>query len=217
MDDKRGLVSWVYNNIKNKILNNELNFGHQINIKEHMEEFQVSYTVVREVLERLVRSGLITKKPRTGYYVFKPTKDDIREIMELRMMLELYAIECSKKNDIDISPFKDVKREIEEMLIKEEMFKKENYVKTEVVHHLIISQLDNSRIKNFYDEVRDITLLFQHLVKRSTIVGIDRALKYHLKIANSIISKNYDKTEKLISEHVDISINHLGELLEENT
>ncbi|MDR2256353.1 MAG: GntR family transcriptional regulator [Arthrobacter sp.] len=54
-------------------------------------EFQVSKTPVREALQRLTHDGLIEVLPKRGYLVRAMTQADLRDVIELRELLEPLA------------------------------------------------------------------------------------------------------------------------------
>lgn len=61
------------------------------------EEYGVSKTPVREALHLLAAHGLVTVLPKKGYVVRTMDFQDVREIMDLRMLLEPYAVETAAR------------------------------------------------------------------------------------------------------------------------
>jgi len=55
--------------------------------------YGTSVTPVRDALQMLSQEGLITIKPRSGYFVTRITLKQLRDMLELREILELAAIE----------------------------------------------------------------------------------------------------------------------------
>ncbi len=55
--------------------------------------FGTSVTPVRDALQMLNQEGLITIKPRSGYFVTQTTLKELRDMLELREILEVAAVE----------------------------------------------------------------------------------------------------------------------------
>lgn len=84
------LTKWVYGNVKQLILDNELPGETQINIDDMSKQLQVSRTPVREAL-LLRNEGLVRIQPHVGCFVCNITKDEFREVFQLRSVIECYA------------------------------------------------------------------------------------------------------------------------------
>jgi DNA-binding GntR family transcriptional regulator len=54
--------------------------------------FNVSHIPVREALRRLESDGLVVIEPNRGAFVASPSADDVRELFDLRIMLECDAL-----------------------------------------------------------------------------------------------------------------------------
>ena len=85
------LTDWTYHYLKEKILNLELKPGQQINIEEFTEKLEVSRTPIREAFLKLASEGLIEVRPRVGYFVVEITEQDIRDLFEIREIIETRA------------------------------------------------------------------------------------------------------------------------------
>lgn len=77
--------------IRGKILRGEYEPGRLVIEADLAEEFGVSKTPVREVLQLLAAEGLVAVLPKKGYMVRTMDFGDVREIMDVRMLLEPHA------------------------------------------------------------------------------------------------------------------------------
>ncbi|MGC3954796.1 MAG: FadR/GntR family transcriptional regulator [Propionicimonas sp.] len=66
---RRGLHGQLLNALGSRIVSGELAAGQIINMEQVQTEFQVSRTVVREVLRELSANGLVDARPRYGTFV----------------------------------------------------------------------------------------------------------------------------------------------------
>jgi len=62
-------------------------------VDELSKEFNISQTPIREALYKLEGMNLVTIKPRKGIYVASFSRQDILEIIEIRMALEDLALQ----------------------------------------------------------------------------------------------------------------------------
>lgn len=86
--DRHQLKDGAYEAIREAIISFELKPGERIDKKELARRFGTSASPVRDALLRLEQEGLVEIVPFSGTYVKQLTLDDIREIYEIRMLLE---------------------------------------------------------------------------------------------------------------------------------
>jgi DNA-binding GntR family transcriptional regulator len=91
----------IYKELRRSIIMGYLNQGSRLSIKNIADKFNTSITPVRDALQMLSQEGLVTIKPRSGYYVSALTLKELRDLLDLRCILELAAIE---KATLRISP-----------------------------------------------------------------------------------------------------------------
>jgi DNA-binding GntR family transcriptional regulator len=85
----------IYHEVRRSIIMGEFKTGARLNVEEIAEHYQISVTPVRDALQMLNQEGLVTIKPRAGYFVTRITLKELRDMFELRNILELVAIERS--------------------------------------------------------------------------------------------------------------------------
>jgi len=78
----------VYRRIIESILNGTFGAGTRLVCNDIAEQFKVSQTPVREALLRLEKEGFVYSVPRSGTYVNRFTSEEIREIYNIREVLE---------------------------------------------------------------------------------------------------------------------------------
>lgn len=85
--------SRIYKEIRRSIIMGHCQPGERIDVDELARRYQTSVTPLRDALQMLTQEGLVTIKPRSGYFVARITLKQLRDMMELRKILELAAIE----------------------------------------------------------------------------------------------------------------------------
>jgi DNA-binding GntR family transcriptional regulator len=97
------LTQHAYERIKNEILMCELSPGEQIGQAQLRERLKMGLTPVREALQRLTHDGLVQPIPRFGYIVSPVTLADIKEIYELRCIVEIASVRLAAERADDAS------------------------------------------------------------------------------------------------------------------
>ncbi len=65
----------------------------RLNIEKLAQEYNTSVTPVRDALQMLSHEGLVVIKPRSGYFVSTITLKQLRDLLDVRRILELSGVE----------------------------------------------------------------------------------------------------------------------------
>jgi DNA-binding GntR family transcriptional regulator len=95
------LKNRIYANLRRSIIMGHRPPGEKINVRKIAEQYDASITPVREALQMLHQEGLVTIKPHSGYLVTRLTLKQLRDLFELREILELGAAERAAKRISD--------------------------------------------------------------------------------------------------------------------
>jgi DNA-binding GntR family transcriptional regulator len=82
------LAEIAYQQVKESILRGELAAGQALGQEELAGRIGTSRVPLREALQRLEAEGLVTLRPRRGYIVTSLDPEEIRDIFDIRMLLE---------------------------------------------------------------------------------------------------------------------------------
>ncbi len=88
----------IYQNLRYRIITNELGPGQQLFEKELMQEYQIGRTPLREIFQELQRNGLVEIIPKLGTRVVNMDLRTLREAIQLRRELEGLAAELAASN-----------------------------------------------------------------------------------------------------------------------
>ncbi len=83
----------VYKEIRRSIVLGKYQPGKWLKLDELAKVHGTSVTPIREALQMLDQEGLVTTKPHAGFYVTKVTLKELRDMLELRAILEIASIE----------------------------------------------------------------------------------------------------------------------------
>lgn len=83
----------IYRRLRRSIIMGRRNPGERLDIEQLALQFDTSVTPVRDALQMLNQEGLVTIRPRSGYFVARMTLKELRDMLDLRKILELAAVE----------------------------------------------------------------------------------------------------------------------------
>jgi DNA-binding GntR family transcriptional regulator len=85
--------SLIYKKLRRSIIMGVRGSGERLNVEAIADEYNTSVTPVRDALQMLSHEGLVDIKPRSGYFVKSITLKQLRDLLDVRRVLELTAIE----------------------------------------------------------------------------------------------------------------------------
>lgn len=97
-DDRPSRAQQVYRSIRQDILTTEIRPGALVLEAELADRYGVSKTPVREALQTLAAEDLVIAIPRRGYLVTSMSFHDVREVMELRLIIEPSLAAAAARN-----------------------------------------------------------------------------------------------------------------------
>ncbi|BBU38931.1 GntR family transcriptional regulator [Aeribacillus composti] len=179
-----------YEYIRDKILNGELPRGTKLTEERIAEELGVSRTPVREAIRKLEQEGLILQKK-----VVNPTDSDLRNIFQVRILLEGYAARYSATYMSEESL-----EELWKCIVTARTGTTEEIMEAnEKFHNIIVQTSNNPFMIDIIDRMQSIIYLF-----RKTVVYYKRPflIDEHEQIYKAIYHHDGDEAERLMKEHL---------------
>jgi GntR family carbon starvation induced transcriptional regulator len=84
-----------YRRIRSDIIMARLKPSHRLKLDALKESYTVSVTTLRETLNRLAAEGLVVAEGKRGFEVAPVSIDNLKELAELRLLVETHALERS--------------------------------------------------------------------------------------------------------------------------
>jgi DNA-binding GntR family transcriptional regulator len=114
------LAELAYQQVKEAILRGDLAAGQPLGQEELAARIGTSRVPLREALQRLEAEGLVVLRPRRGYIVTSLDPDEIRDIFDIRMMLEERAgyLSTLKATSEDIAAVEELLFAMENMKMR---------------------------------------------------------------------------------------------------
>ncbi len=198
--NKQSLADQIYHEIRDLIINVEVEPGEKIDVSVLEEKYEVSRAPIREALNRLANQGLVEVRPRVGYFAVELLPNQVRDICELRKLFETYALQQSVE-EVDKDDLKELLEESLELKHdgldpKELRFRFDQT--DERLHKLIITHADNELLEEFTERIHNLIGLTRHLNER-----IQEAIDEHVILLRAMINRNSERAKKALSKHLD--------------
>ena len=203
----------VYRDLKAQIISGKLAPGTPIHEKELARNLNVSKTPVRESLQQLESEGLIEKVPGRGSHVAHITLDYVREIYEIREIIECGAAKraalLQRQDEIRLK-----KEEIEKAARQAVAGQASDLKTLEDIHFFVIEMLNNKRLAQSYREVAQHNRrIVNHLGRHSPRWRVEQVFGEHLEILQAMVEGNPEKAEAAVQQHLRKAATYLMGLL----
>lgn len=204
------LADKVYESLKKAIYTQELKPGEKLDIFQIAEAYGVSRSPVKEAFNRLSMEGLLEIKPRKGTFVATFEVDKVIELLDARLMFEVWA---GKKliKELDCEQINIMRRILSSMdeLLNEENFDYFKYNNLDIdFHRSLIVALNNTHILKMYDSLNALWF-----AGRGTYgFALHRLRLYnpeHHQIIEALVHKDADKFEQTVNKHIASAKNDL--------
>lgn len=194
----------VYNILFDRILTGH--YAHDEKLKEEdlAEEFNVSRTPIREILNQLAQDGLVDKIPKKGTRVIGFSVDDVEEIYEIRKSLEVQALRYSA-SFLSIQGLKEIREEIQNLQNNEDYQAHERV--DSKLHNYFIQGSKKMRLIRMLDQLYRLMRRFRELGYRNPRTR-EMASKAHLALVDALILRDIDKAVQVLKDHIEESKNN---------
>lgn len=192
----------IYEILKQQICSGELKSGEQLVEQTIADRFSTSRSPVREAIKQLTGDGLVVNITNRGTFVKRPTAQEIREIQEMRMMIETYAIRkiAGSPTDEEKKELSGIRRRILEVQQDEDM---DAYLHLEQEFwNTIVSLTHNSYIKEEYLKLCAIVFNFRNTAMQDTPDLFTDSADVWAGIVDAILSGNMELAVRQEMDHL---------------
>ncbi len=198
---RESLADQVYNSIKNEILNGELKFGEKISEDSLAEQFGVSRTPIREALRRLTEYGLVVLAPRSHASISVISDDDAKDIADLRINLELFALDHIKEMGFS-AMLPEISRHAADCQYSSSVGDRAKlFEEDSLFHQAIIKSTRNKALISAYERL-DAKIQMLRVEQNESVNALSEYLNQHTMLIELLKNKEYEKAKALTIEHI---------------
>ena len=169
--------------------------------EELSEKFFVSRTPIREALKQLEAAGLVTIEPYKGAFISDVDLDEIRNIYELRCVLEGFVTAQSVEH-LNPEILAQLRGCLERMNMCVETGDTTGFAAENVSFHTILyERCPNKVAVQFVQNLLDRTAAFRVLSWR-TIGGMKKSMEGHQRIYEALVAGDAKAAQKHAAQHI---------------
>jgi DNA-binding GntR family transcriptional regulator len=190
---------WAYQQIKQRILQNQLDSRKSLDEKMFSKQFKISRTPIREALIMLEKEGLVSREGGRGFYIQQFRMKDMQDIYKFRSLVEIAASKLilSQITEDKIQSLTQIQNQLKSLIRVGDPA--EILVKSFEFHTRFIEASENSMIigamKNCYEKI----ILISWSAKE--MAGSVQSLKEHEEILSALRKRDLKQLEKTIHNH----------------
>lgn len=202
----------VYLWIKNAIINGDLKTGERLIQEELTKKLGVSRTPVRDAFKRLESEGLVVSRPHYGSTVFQPSREMLRELYELRVLLEQYCVGrvCETATDKELQSIKEINQKMAEISPSAK-----EYMQLDYQFHKRYCEVSGCTsltmeiLEGLWNKCSSFKSLYFSLDNRSA-----ETISLHGTIADCLLKRDADGAKEAVAKHLTDVMNSITDALD---
>lgn len=194
----RTLPGMIAHILREDILSGELSGGVQLKQEELASKFGVSMSALREALKSLEAEGLVRFYPNRGAVVSELSADEAQEIFDIRLFLELGALELAvpKLADADLAAAAQVLKETDDELVSRRLGEL-NWHFHEILYRPANRPKLLSLIQNMHNNVERYMRLYL-----STMNYQAKSQAEHRALLDACVQRDVQAAQELLRKHM---------------
>lgn len=192
----------VFQTLRQAILKGELKPGERLMEMKLAECLGVSRTPIREAIRKLELEGLVVMVPRKGAAVANITEKDTQDVLEVRRILEMFAVEmaCQRITRKQLSELKEASLAFEAAKGSMDLIRiAESDMK---YHEIIYEATQNERLVQMLNHLRENMYRYRiEYLKDPNYY--DSLVAEHQQILEAISKGDTTKAREIMSRHID--------------
>lgn len=191
------LTELAYQSVKRHLFNGKVAEGAKLTEEWLSTQLGISKSPVREALNRLETEGLISIESRRGAYVRKFSLKEVRDLYELREVLEVHAVGA-----VEITP--ELLADLRESVAHTEQHLTEHNVMAHVeedvrFHNRIAAATGNEELRRMLENVHQKSLICR---SKTYYLSSRTAPLSHARILQALTDGDREAAQEAMREHI---------------
>jgi len=213
MNSLKSKKTIVYENLKKRIITHSLKQGDPLNESILSKELKTSKTPIREALQQLEKEGFVENIPGKGSFVSRIFFQDIREMYEIREILEGEVIKRAVTK-VDSGKIKILRDKFISSESENERAATSHFKSGDEIHTFIFETFGNNRLMEIYKRLQDHVVRNRiYFFGQSHPDRSEESFKEHLEILDALAAQDPVRAEIAVREHLRNSVEFLKKII----
>lgn len=196
----RSLAAIVADQIRDLIITGRLELGEALSENTLSAQLAVSRTPVRDAFLRLQAERLVEVRPQRGTFVFQYDATELREICELRELLETGALRTALKRDRD-RLIADLRAQIGAAEADAPADAQAYQPFDTAFHETLVRNTGNTELMDAYRRISGRIRAIRYRLTRS-LAQVAVSQRHHCEIVDALLAGDDTLAETLLGRHV---------------
>lgn len=213
------LTEAIYGRIRNDILLGVFRPGDKLKLESLRQRYDASVNTLRETLSRLVSDGLVANEGQRGFMVVPASLADLRDITEMRKLLECHAVRLSiERADLDwesrvVAAYHKLSK-IEAIIDSDpKRYSAQLELYNREFHGALIAACGSRWLLTFYAAMYDQSLRYRMLAFQVRDFPREQSRREHREILDAALARDADRLVPVLSAHITKGIGLYGDEL----
>jgi DNA-binding GntR family transcriptional regulator len=197
--------------IKKRLISGEFASGARLTEEGLARDLGLSRTPVREAIRRLVADGFLRFKPNSGTYVAEWNDDEIRQIFDLRTLLESQIAEAAAAtiSTEELRALEAVQREMDEAAADRSAAGLQRRSALNRRFHALIAQASGkTRLASALASAIEMPIV-QQTFRRYSAAQARRSLAHHHELLDALRARDPQWARAVMTSHIRAAMNAL--------
>ncbi|MHA6689700.1 GntR family transcriptional regulator [Devosia sp. A449] len=209
---EEGVGDLAFRRIRDDIIAGQLPPGRKLKLDTLKSQYGASVSTLREILNRLASENLVMAEGQRGFEVAAATADNLREVADLRLLLESHALRLSlETGDLDwegrVVAAHHKLSVVEAQLLSGDMDRTAQWVRYDFAfHNALISACGSRTLLDLHASVFDRFIRYHMLAEsfRGSAVMDDHKALFELAMQRDI-----DNSVRKLTSHIKSGVDYV--------
>lgn len=202
------LTEALHERIRQDIILGALQPASKLKLEKLSKSYGTSINTLRESLSRLAADGLVVAEGQKGFTVLPVSIEDLREITEMRQLLECHALRQSFANaDLDweaklVGAYHKLSK-VEALVEAEPEVYGDAWERyNQEFHEALIANCRSRWLKLFHKAMYDHSQRYRMLSLKTKPFPRSQSANEHAQILEAALARDVDRAERVLADHI---------------
>jgi GntR family carbon starvation induced transcriptional regulator len=202
------LTEQLHERVRRDIILGDLQPGSKLKLEGLSKRYEVSVNTLRETLSRLAADGLVVAEGQRGFAVLAVSLEDLRDISQMRQLLECHALRLSIAHaDLDwearlVGAYHKLSKV--EAVVENDPDRWgadwERY--NQEFHSALIANANSRWLNLFYQAMYDHSQRYRMLSLKTRPFPREQSAREHRQILDAALARDADLAARLLENHI---------------